>query len=967
MIQKEVIEIQTVSKGTKSVNFFGVDHPDFSSLPIGFLITDLTGKPIRIVENESETVFNRLDDNTFKYDATIKFITGRTSTQTFNYELSDTQKGAAIQKFIHINKQNYGNDNVYWVDFSNISVDDMYANVSFIKTYNTLNTLSVVNSVQGEAIFRESPTGVVFGKIEALQKINDENGNRIRIPLTNIPVAIFNVTTEFPDISSTDENGNRIVLNLKENSSKEQYFNDDTFTFAQDFLKTTESLKTVPDKYRYSALTNDKGEFVIYDVPTGTQTFMVEIDLLKQGMTRDEVALNFFPYPTTSDPNVDSVPHLYFKQFSINVVPAWSDFQSGYTQLNVSIPLDLRKWTTYIFPPVGFAENEKLETTVSKNAARKFKIQVRDMTAKAADGSLYPSKSLTLSKIQVDTDRDVGSQYVWFNEFAENRKQVEYTEFGCCVLKLPANLYDPDGFKTDENGFPTLNKGVWISSYQLKEFIEESISSRATGGYSFWLNGKYHLVSHYDLNLVYGNETEALYPIGENAILQQAKFGQYPYEKPWSINYPIKYSIPSKPVIERFEKATDGVQRQKYDSAHFFMEEPAYEDGDLLGLEIDGVAGGFGVQYIPDPAGDGPGLFFPNRISEVSTRNFAYKYERGVAWNESYANGYEPYWDVPTSQHPFAGISKVKNGETFQRLECGYGYFMKPQAWPRYVRSSFGADIPTGDILNPVDGSKAISSPKVSNAGLIGEMYSPKQWPVDLYNIDGQNLTLALGNQNIIKRGGIDIYRIVKSGVDNIVVPTSFVIPTYVRLICSNGSLAFSFNLRNDGEIAVKIRNRFCRGVFYEDKVGNIQFANIGDIIELLPNHSMFLAGDGAEFGGSSKDALWGCELALPGNASFNTDLNQYSKSIYNFKVTYNNTNAGDPGTKEFTLDENADTGIPTWWIRTETSGGDSGIAHDGISRDFSYGSATYQGKNNNITRMFYDQKGLNGHGGYYE
>ena len=54
---------------------------------------------------------------------------------------------------------------------------------------------------------------------------------------------------------------------------------------------------------------------------------MVEIDLLKQGLTKDEVSLNFFPYPATPNPNIDSVPHIYFRQFSINVVPSGAIFK----------------------------------------------------------------------------------------------------------------------------------------------------------------------------------------------------------------------------------------------------------------------------------------------------------------------------------------------------------------------------------------------------------------------------------------------------------------------------------------------------------------------------------------------------------------------------------------------------------------------------------------------------------------
>lgn len=951
MIQNEVIEIQQVRKGTKVVNFFGTDNSDFNNLPLGFLIIDSVGNPISITNNESDLKYKRLENNTFRYDDTIKYITGKTSTETFDYELTDEQRGIARQKFIDINKNSYGDKNTFWVDFSNASVNDMYANISLIKSYDTLNTLSIINSVEGEPVFRESPTGIVFGKLEALQKISDENGNKIKIPLNNVPVCVFKTTDEFPDTSSVDDNGNRIVLNLKENSDESQYFDDDTFLFAQDFLTSTEQLKSIPDKYRYTALTNENGEFVIYDVPTGAQTFMLEIDLLKQGLTKDEVSLNVFPYPTTENPNVDNVPHFYYRQLNINVVPSWGDFQSGYTQLNVSIPLDLRKWTTYIFPPVAFSENEKLEVSVSKNANRKLKLQIRDMTTKD-----FPFKTLTLCKIETDLDRDIGAKYVWYNEFAENRRQVEYSEFGCYVLKLPANLYDINGFKTDSNGTPTKNKGLWLASYQIKEFIDDTLSSRATGAYSYWKDGKFYLISHFDLNFVAGNDVE------HTAYPSETKLGEFPYEKPWSINYPEKYSIPYKPVKQRI---SDAASRQQYSNNVYFMEEPAYEDGDLLGIEVDGISGGFGVQYIPDPAGDGPGIFFANRISEVATKNFMYKYEKGVAWNETYANGYEPYWTTPSANNPFGGLSQVKQGEKFQRLECGYGYFLKPQGWPRYVRAPWGADVPAADIVN---GSNVSSVPKTSPLGIIGDMYSPKKWINDTYNIEGQNLALALSNQTQIKRGGLDFYRIVDSGINNIVQPYNFIIPTYARLKINRASLAYSFTLTHIGEVAVKIKNRFGAGVYYYDKDDVIRYVERNSIIDLYPGKSMFLDGAGQYSNGATSSILWGTSLSLPGNSSFSPDLNQYTASVYRFRVTYVNTNAGDPGSKEFDFSVGSNTSIPTYWVRTETSGGEHGIVHDGISRDFDYNGNTYAGKDNNITRMFFEQYGddLNDFHGYY-
>lgn len=71
----------------------------------------------------------------------------------------------------------------------------------------------------------------------------------------------------------------------------------------------------MPAYYKYVTTTNEEGEFVIHNVPTGTQTIFFEVDLFKQGLTQDEIALNFYPFPADDSPNIDRLPSLFFRQF----------------------------------------------------------------------------------------------------------------------------------------------------------------------------------------------------------------------------------------------------------------------------------------------------------------------------------------------------------------------------------------------------------------------------------------------------------------------------------------------------------------------------------------------------------------------------------------------------------------------------------------------------------------------------
>ncbi len=634
------------------------------------------------------------------------------------------------------------------------------------------------------------------------------------------------------------------------------------------------------------------------------------------------------------------------------MVPAWGVSQTGYTSLDININLDLRKWSTYIIPPVSF-DAEKLEQTVSQNITRTLKVEVRDMTAPN-----FVRNPIEIVQVPDDLSRDTGAQYLWFDEFAQKRKRIEFNKFGCNVFKLPANIYDPNGFRTDKNGIPTLNKGVWLAAYQFKMFIDSSQTSRATGTYSYW-NGKFYSRSHFDLNNVAGNDQAT------SSVSAPPQIGTFPYEKPWSAVYPEPYSIPKKPVNQRFY---GGSGRMLHPSSTvgnpiYYAAEPAYSDGDLVGNEVfnpDGtaIAGGFGVQ-------NQASAWFYNRIANVATKNYMYKYEKGVAWSERYANGFEPYWTqtnnpLGNTAYPFAGASTVVGGEKYQRVECGYGYFLKPQGWSRVARASWGADInfDTGYLNNSNVNNPG---PAVVYPGIVGGFYSHEYTYLTLYNLDNQNLTLAMNPGTYYPEGTLDLYRIVESGIDNIVESKSFVIPTYMRFVIKKSKFCWRFFLKNRGDIKVSFRNSF--NGFVTTPTGSVA---AGGTITLEPGQECYTSTGGAN------STIQYTTTSLPGNAGFNSQTNKYDSAIYEVRavlyprtdapeydgpIEYDNRNIvfTDTTTSPVTFYGSADVlGTQELFLRTHTTGSNNGLVHEGITKDFFYHSQEYY---NNDTVLYYSLK----------
>lgn len=891
---QEQVFIQKFSTGTTLTYF--TTYTGFSgqseNIYPSFLVFNNQGLPDYVRTFSGDEVWSRnLSDDYYSYvllsSITTNYITGYSYTTTYNSILIPSKIQDLIQNFTSTIDSTSSGTGINYVFTGNTLIEDLFVTVTMHRSFDSLDTLKIYNNAINSFPEQESDTGIVFGKLIANQNVLDENGNRIQIPLRNVSIGIFNPTNEFPDSSTIDPNGNRQTYTLRESATLGEYFNSQSFDYDRQFLRSGSIFSAVPEEYRYITKTNEEGEFVLYDVPVGSQLLVYEIDLFKQGLTRDEIQLNRFPFPPTQDFTYDNLPSLVLDRLPIDVVPAWGLGQTGYTEVRALKKLDLRKWTTYIFPPVSL-EAKRLEEIVAIDSVNTLKMKVRDMTKQG-----YPDTQINLVTIPDDLDRVPDQQFNWYNELQSISNAAQFGRNGCSVIKLPANLYDPNGFQTDTSGNTSTRKGVWLSAYQLKVFINEFSSFRATGSltaYSSALNGWYNL-NHYDLNYV---------PANFDVLNAPTAVGTFPYEKPWTLNYPEPYKIPKKPVSLRYQ----GTFGRLIDplSNKYYMQDPAYSDGDLVGAPVFQGVGGFGFQKIPN------GIFF-NRISLVATKSYMYKYERDVSYNEKYANGYEPAFNP---SYVLNGLSSVQSGEKYQRLEAGYGYFMKPEAWPRVVRNLSDQDtylqqeIVVGNpesVLQEYNGDNLNPGPGLVNTPfrIVDNFISLENNAYyDVYNLNLRNLAASMDSRNTIKQGGIDLYRIVDADLASL---GNQILPTFATLYCSgntfdSASRCYDFRLTNDGDVPVVILNKFNAPVYL---LGAGNPIAPFDTFTLQPGEYItpFLSIPGLPTGGIfdyvpwAKNVIQWTGIDLPLNADFNPGSTTFQKLKYSIyvKVTQSTQN----------------------------------------------------------------------------
>ena len=190
------------------------------------------GSPTEVSTFDGTNLWSMNEDNIYVPTSSIStdYLTGYSYSQSIpemiNYEKTilyqDRFEGDVAELYKTIPEVTPNHKEYVFVSYNEI--EDMFVNIKLNRTFNTLDTLNVYNSLVNSMPVQESNTGVVFGRLMARQDIEDLDGNKISIPLRNVPIGIFNSSEDYPTSTSVDDNGDRIFLNIKENSSEKRLF-----------------------------------------------------------------------------------------------------------------------------------------------------------------------------------------------------------------------------------------------------------------------------------------------------------------------------------------------------------------------------------------------------------------------------------------------------------------------------------------------------------------------------------------------------------------------------------------------------------------------------------------------------------------------------------------------------------------------------------------------------------------------
>lgn len=238
---------------------------------------------------------------------------------------------------------------------------DKHIKVQLEQNIDTLEFLSM--SIDSRDIYQDfnADYGVLVGRVVANGGVGIPNAKiSVFIPLTDEDAEDGEVYSLYPYKTPRDKNNEGKRYNLLPRVSR---YNPETgtispkqpfgsFPIKEEILANDPFLKVYKKYYKYTALTNISGDYMIFGVPTGTQTVHLSVDITDIGrysMTPAAMVTNLGYSPNLFTDNnskikpsndLNDLPNIETQEISVDIIPFWGDaenFEIGITRQDFRI------------------------------------------------------------------------------------------------------------------------------------------------------------------------------------------------------------------------------------------------------------------------------------------------------------------------------------------------------------------------------------------------------------------------------------------------------------------------------------------------------------------------------------------------------------------------------------------------------------------------------------------------------
>lgn len=330
---------------------------------------------------------------------------------------------------------------------TNINSENQYINVDIVQNYEKFEILSLDINQSNVYNLMNSKTGIIVGRVLA----NDGFG----IPNAKLSVFIeydsddnLDSQLQYHYVSTNSTNEEGIRYNLLPNTVDDECKQAVGTLPIKRFMLDNKDVIEVFDKYyRYTTRTNNSGDYMIYGVPTGSQTIHCDIDLSDIGVLSQKPSdmiykgydINLFESPTKfkTSTNLNSLSQLISQDKSVFVYPFWGDTTNdpngaAITRCDINI--------SYKFEPTCVFMGSVITDTGSNSISKKCKPSknggkmsemktgagIIEMIRKTVDGGV--------EQISIKGNEVINEDGVWCYQIPMNLDYVMTDEYGNTVI-----------------------------------------------------------------------------------------------------------------------------------------------------------------------------------------------------------------------------------------------------------------------------------------------------------------------------------------------------------------------------------------------------------------------------------------------------------------------------------------------------------------------------------------------------
>ncbi len=422
--------------------------------------------------------------------------------------------------------------------------EDTLLQVNMKQDFDFLEVLSLKLRQKDAYRIHSSNYGVIIGRVLA----NDAFG------IPNAKLSIFierdeNDPTDmeliypYKEVTTKDKEGRRYNI-LPDYSDDDCYRVVGTFPNKRLVLDDDTYLEVYDKYWKYTTVTNNAGDYMIFGVPTGSVTVHVDIDLSDIGVLSQRPSdfeykgynLSMFDSPTQfkESTNLDNLAQLFSQNRSVFVYPFWGDADNGIASITrADIQIQYKFEPTCVFMGSIVSDNEG--HAIGHKCAPDVENGMNDQLI-AGNG--------TIEMIRKTTDGLVEEYQIQGNQLID--------ENGVWCYQIPMNL---DYIGTDEYGniVPTdnPNKGIPTRTQVRFRFSKNETSdegfSRHTAKYLVPMNPIFSEDKKDVIPTIQdkGSEIEKMYEFGSATPLSCFR------DLYWNNVYSVKNYIPKTQVAHR--------------------------------------------------------------------------------------------------------------------------------------------------------------------------------------------------------------------------------------------------------------------------------------------------------------------------------------------------------------------------------------------------------------------------------